>query len=389
MNHTRCTLNALFLALCTLVAGCGGSSGGSTSASEVIAAGSVAPDPTVPDTRFERAAELTDAWCIEAFRRVSGFNEQTLPDAEILNDRYEGFTRFSGAKSIVDAARDVPVELRSFVRPWCMSELPAPDTLSETIYCKMPSQARVADILGRTPDAETGTCQEANQAAFTWAWAQLSDEEQLEFRARGHSVEFLQDQVVTRGGDWLPLAPHFTPVDSGAFGLAAPSLQTEYVPGGASDTLDGVHYCTLVSPEQALYWLLHRGLKEDPGKCVPEEACLEPDVEPEGSCVFYFGATFTHMCEEYRGPYWDQALSEEKCASREGAYSTARCFERAEEIAILDSDDGGFIGTCDIACGQEERIWFMFSRPPNTDPANEACFTPAEGHPLLRSAASP
>ena len=129
--------------------------------------------------------------------------------------------------------------------------------------------------------------------------------------------------------------------------------------------------------------MLHRGLKEDPGRCVAEDACLEPDLVPEGSCVFYFSATFTHMCEEYRGPYWDQTLSEEKCDSRGGAYSTASCFERAEEVALLDSDDSGFIGTCDIACGQEERIWYIFSESPSADPSEQACFTPAEGHPLL------
>ncbi|CAA0110670.1 Uncharacterised protein [Halioglobus japonicus] len=343
-----------------------------------------APDPTVPDPRFELAAEVTESWCVESFRVTSGFAESTISDSDILNDLYSERTPFSGAKSVVDASLDTPIELRAYSIPWCMPELPAPEGLSENLLCKMPNQSRVSDVLGLTPDNAVGTCRERNEAAFEWALAQLTEEERMNYEANGIPIEFLDDQVVQRGGDWLLLAPHFMLDADGNYELSSPSLQTPYIPSTDNDSLDGVHYCTLFTPAQALYWVLHRGMKEDPGQCVAEDVCLQPDLVPEGSCIFYFEATVTHMCEEYRGPYWDQDLSTEKCASRGGSYSTSRCFERGEEIAILDSDDSGFIGTCDVACGQEERIWYMFSQPPGTNPATEFCFTPAEGHPLLQ-----
>lgn len=271
MNKLLTSGTIVALAVTVLITGCGDGNGGkSTPVAELAPTPEPAPtpapvpDPTVPDPRFELAARVTDTWCVESFRVVSGFAQGTISDPEIFNDLYSEFTPFSGAKSIVDASLDTPVELRAYSKPWCMPELPAPADLSEHILCKMPNQERVSNVLGLTPDNAVGTCRERNEAAFEWALAQLTEEELAEYQANGIPIEFLDDQVVERGGDWLPLAPRFTPGNERSYSLSSPSLQTPYIPSDDNQSLDGVHYCTLITPEQALYWVLHRGLKRIP-----------------------------------------------------------------------------------------------------------------------------
>ena len=143
-----------------------------------------------------------------------------------------------------------------------------------------------------------------------------------------------------------------------------------------------MHYCKLVTPAQALYWVLHRGFKEDPGKCDMEEVCLDPDTVPVGSCIFFFPTSELHVCEEYRGPYWNETLAEEKCAARavEGEpadFKPVACADRPEDTADLDGD-GEFKGTCLVRCGYEERVWHLYSVNPGQNPADFCDWVPAD-----------
>jgi hypothetical protein len=327
---------------------------------------------TEVDIRFEAAEELTKTWCLESQRVVAGFDETTLPDDMILNDLYEERDDWSSRKSQVDADEDPPVEIRVWIEPYCDVELPAPTDLSERIYCKMPNQDRISGILEITPANEPGTCKSRNEAVFEWALDQLTSEERDAYERSGHQITFLEDEVVGTGGQWLGLTADFElSADGTSYEIGSPSLQSAFNPDDPDNqTLEGVHYCKLVTPAQALYWVLYRGFKDDPGICeAPQgEVCPDPDATPTGSCIFYFpipgtgvGQTF---CEEYRGPNWTVEAGQEKCDPRDSSdFKPLSCADRKDETDLID-DDGVFKGTCVVSCGDDERVWKIYSDPP-------------------------
>ncbi|MCP4198750.1 MAG: hypothetical protein GY762_16510 [Proteobacteria bacterium] len=335
------------------------------------------------DERFSAAAEVTQTWCVESQRVVAGFDEATLSDDMIFNDVYDLRGVWSSQKSQVKADADPPVEIRVWIEPYCDVELPAPKDLSERIYCKMPNQDRISSILEITPSSEPGTCRSRNEAAFAWALDQLTPAEREKYEVEGHQVRFLDDVVVGTGGEWLGMEAHFELADDGVYEVASPSLQSEYVPNPEDpQTLDGVHYCKLVSPTQALYWVLHRGFKEDPGKCIQEEQCPDPEAVPTGSCIFFFPTSEQHFCEEYRGGYWDEELAIAKCEDRalEGHpvdFKPVSCADRPEDTDDLDGD-GEYKGTCLVVCGYEERVWRVYSSSGDLDPSGFCDWAPAE-----------
>jgi hypothetical protein len=327
------------------------------------------------DERFEAAAELTQTWCVESQRVVAGFDAATLTDAMILNDVYEEADHWSSQKSQVKADEDPPVEIRVYVEPFCDVERPAPDDLSERILCKMPNQDRISDILEITPANEPGTCKSRNEAAFQWALDQLTPAERSAYESDGHPVTFLEDEVVGSGAAWLNLTANFElSADGESYEIGSPSLQSEYVPDPDDpQTLAGVHYCKLVTPAQALYWVLHRGFKDDPGICAAPtgEECPDPDATPTGSCIFYFPQSNQYFCEEYRGPNWTETSGAEKCAPREEPdFKPVSCADRKDETDLID-DDGVLRGTCVVRCGDDERVWYIYSESdiPGVDPS--------------------
>ncbi len=336
---------------------------------------------TEVDPRFEAAEELTKTWCVESQRVVAGFDAETLTDDMILNDLYDVRDTWSSQKSQVDADEDPPVEIRVYIEPFCDVELPAPTDLSERIYCKMPNQDRIAGILEITPASEPGTCKSRNEAAFQWALDQLTTEERNAYECGGHPVTFLEDEVVGSGAAWLNLTADFElSADGTSYEIGSPSLQSEFNPDDPDNqTLEGVHYCKLVTPDQALYWVLYRGLKADPGICAPPEGaqCPEPDATPTGSCIFYFSMSEQTFCEEYRGPDWTVEAAQEKCTPRDGDFKPVPCADRGAETDPI----GDLKGTCVVGCGELERVWYIYdeSSIPGVDPA-DSCdpWIPAE-----------
>jgi hypothetical protein len=196
---------------------------------------------------------------------------------------------------------------------------------------------------------------------------QLTAEEREAYQTQGHPVTFLEDEVSDGGGAWLGVPANFELAEDGeSYEIGAPSLQTEFDPNDPDpETPAGVHYCKLVTPAQALYWVLHRGFKGDPGICeeVQPGDCPMPGAVPVGSCIFHFTQTDPgqHFCEEYTGPAWTAQLAEEKCAGREdGIYKAVPCSERSDETSEIDGD-GEYKGACVISCGDQERIWQVYS----------------------------
>jgi hypothetical protein len=329
------------------------------------------------DERFAAAEELTQTWCVESQRVVAGFDEATLGDDMILNDVYEVRDDWSSRKSQVIGDADPPVEIRVYIEPYCDAERPAPNDLSERILCKMPNQDRISQIVEITPSSAPGTCKSRNEAAFAWALDQLTPAELAAYELEGHEVRFLEDEVVGTGGEWLGLTAYFELADDGVYELTSPSLQSAFNPDDPDpQTLEGVHYCKLLTPAQALYWVLHRGFKDDPGKCLPpDEQCPNPDAEPTGSCIFYFPIPGTdvgqHFCEEYRGPNWTVETAEEKCTPRqESNFKPLSCEDRKDETDLID-DDGVFKGTCVVSCGDDERVWKIYSDMPPEAPGDD------------------
>jgi hypothetical protein len=287
----------------------------------------------------------------------------------ILNDVYEVKAEWSSIMSRVAPDEDPPIEIRVFIERFCDAEPPAPDNLSERLLCKMPNQERIATLLELTPSSEPGTCKSRNEDAFAWALEQLTPAEREAYEAEGWPVTFLEDEVVNMGGAWLGLPANFELAEDGqSYEIGSPSLQTEFDPNDPDpETPDGVHYCKLVTPAQALYWVLHRGFKDDPGICeeVSESGCPIPNATPTGSCIFLHHPTPTmpeqHFCEEYTGPSWTEADAEAKCAEREdGFYKSVSCAERPDETSEIDGD-GEYKGACVIACGDLEYIWLVYS----------------------------
>ncbi len=71
-------------------------------------------------------------------------------------------------------------------------------------------------------------------------------------------------------------------------------------------------------------------------------------------------------CEEYRGPAWTVQSAEEKCEPRQdGNFKPLSCADRKDETDLIDGD-GVFKGTCVISCGEEERVWQVYSDAPGS-----------------------
>lgn len=323
-------------------------------------------------SRFTTAKELTQQWCLESLRVVTGFDEDTLPDSMILNDVYPVMDDWVGRPSQVVKDGDPPVEIRVYIKPYCEPELPAPADLSEQVLCKMPNQDRISSILEITPTSAPGTCKSRNEAAFQWALDQLTSEERATYDDKGHPVTFLDDMVVGAGGQWVGLNEDFELSQDGtSYEIASPSLQSAFNPEDTSPlTLQGVHYCKLITPAAALYWVLHRGLKDYPGTCEStgsEIPCLNPDAVPSGSCIFPHTIPGTSAiqtyCEEYRGTNLTVEKGETKCDSRDGLFKPLSCADRKDETDVIDGD-GELKGTCVISCGDDERVWQIYSNPP-------------------------
>jgi hypothetical protein len=145
------------------------------------------------------------------------------------------------------------------------------------------------------------------------------------------------------------------------------------VPPDMQEGLLGVRYCTLLSHQAILNWMLAESFEDEPVLITPKEgsdgACDEPSSwEPGGgSCFFFFGvANSSYFCADFTGVFFGPAEGAEKCGqsiyiSDVTAYSEEPCSERTAELEAKIPDYVGLGGACVIKCQEDDEvIWNIY-----------------------------
>ena len=345
------------------------------------------------DPRYTEAEALTADWCIQTQLDVSGLKADSRQYIQMTSfDTYQGLmTKYPK----YDNTSIQPIVVISYISKMTNDAvMTAPKEISKESMCKC---VAVANLREHKPDALTnnaadGTCRQMNEQALAWALSKLTDRELARYNRNGKKLDFSGD-MISIGSAFYGTCSEFDTTDNYTLSSAAQML-----PYINSDPLTGSHYCKLISPAQALFWVLNRAYWKDPlGKgpekgdnaslaCdieTPSENCML-NVEPSGSCIFHLGTANMNMCIDYTGKDYVGGLSDNEsgqsnCASRSNShltsrYSTDSCATRSD----LDNGTGfeKYKGMCVRYCGDVDKEYRM-----NTY-NNPSIGTPAEGCPL-------
>ncbi|MFC1670307.1 hypothetical protein ACFL20_07920 [Spirochaetota bacterium] len=320
---------------------------------------------------------------------TASLENSTLGIDKIDNTILTEWNQLSSAHSSINASDPRPIQINSaFLTMPGSRESETPDIFTKEVHCKLKSLDSIEAVLLVDINASEGTCRSVNEAAMNWALSQLTEEELERYNSEGKKLVFADDFDLSTGPNWYGKCSDYDN-NNGVYSLTSPSLVVDYNESDDSYII-GTHYCKLLSPTQALYWLLHRSFLDNPIGTFGDETsllcdtCELKDTVPVGSCIFYFETSDQRFCEDYTGSDWTSQSTIDKCNSRiEGNYSTSQCFDRSSETSLLDGD-GTYRGTCAInACLSGEYLWRVYSEPaPELGMTpEEACFTgwyPAE-----------
>jgi hypothetical protein len=206
---------------------------------------------------FVPATDEATAWCQEAQRLLVNPGAGELPAEEIVNVINVDSTTFAQSNAAIEGGT-VSVEslIRQGANPW---SLEGPAVIEGEVWCKMKSQAGVAQALGLTPAGAEGSCATVNEAVVAWALAQVSAEERAAYEASGKRISFLPDASFASGPDWLDAEIGFAESSTapGTYELTAASLAVGDDATAPAEKRQ-VHYCKLWAPARALLWVLAR-----------------------------------------------------------------------------------------------------------------------------------
>ena len=319
---------------------------------------------TGQESRFDEAEKLALGWCVEAQMTLSNLNESSMSTDDINNIILDQPYELSSASTRINPESSKPLEIITSVTTLTDNER-TPDTISKEVRCKMKSQGAIAAFLNETIPGNEGTCRELNEKALQWALDQLTDEERARYENEGKKLIFSDDTMAGSGLDWYGSCLEYNSTGND-YSISSPALLVPYEEDNPS--MFGNHYCKLITPSMALYWVLHRAFYVDPINTGDEQSSLECtgcqflDSPPVASCIFYFSTSEQYLCEDYTGSVWTVESATDTCSDRsDGVFSTSSCNNRTAETSILD-DDGVHRGKCVINCGEEgEYVWNFYS----------------------------
>lgn len=337
------------------------------------------------EARYEEGETLASTWCVMAQMHLAGLKGTKFDEASIHQIAPATSSDLTLSKSSIDNDSDTPIGIVGFLEKMSNTfyeEVPA--SLTTNIICKMKSQDGIEHGLGVEISGDEGTCQEINQMALDWAWEQLSSGERTRYEKEGKKLILTDDLMGISGSTWYGTQSKYT-MEQNTYTLASSALLVPYeMYPEMPDELRGVHYCKLLAPSQALFWMLYRAFWDDPlgagpgndngAMLVTEMGCEPIAKEAQGSCIFYFEVSGQHFCEEYTGVNWNETSSLERCAGRaEGVFNTGSCASRTDETSQLDGD-GEYKGVCMINCGTDEEYrWHVYSEPEGDTPIDQYC----------------
>lgn len=118
-------------------------------------------------------------------------------------------------------------------------------------------------------DGQRTECQRVNQAAWDWAYANVSEEARANFDLYGEPMVMQEDDVTGNGGLWIYKPMKYKDAEDRSemdvFSLACPTKMNILIP-----IFRGMHYCKLMSPYHAMEWIYIDGLKAKNGLAVTE-----------------------------------------------------------------------------------------------------------------------
>jgi len=139
--------------------------------------------------------------------------------------------------------------------------------VSPALALKMKRQEAVVQALQRYPSKKAPTAAELNKRTFDKALEKVSEEARRRYARYGRKLEFVQDDEITaeRGGGpaWVaaPLEVRPRPEDPMRVTVRSPVL---YTPLDALPRFAGMCYMKLLTPAQAMEWIMHDAYVSSP-----------------------------------------------------------------------------------------------------------------------------
>jgi hypothetical protein len=223
---------------------------------------------------------LLNGWCSDAQQTVANTSDvlpsTELPASEISTlivdhvvdsdeDEIPG-PDFTGSSATIDTAATPPIEIVSLLHyGGNATSLNAPPVYKTQVWCKLKSQESIVvePSWSYTAAGPRGTCVEMNQAAFDWAWNQVSQAERDAYNAfisGGGSLTLMPDGNSQTGPDFVyndEIVFEEPVPGSGDYELTSAAILVGDGVTGNPDK-DNVFYCKVWSPARAVYWILEQ-----------------------------------------------------------------------------------------------------------------------------------
>ncbi|MEC9072061.1 MAG: alpha/beta hydrolase, partial [Myxococcota bacterium] len=200
-------------------------------------------------------AEADNAgWCLNAQKIIAldGAEEAPLP---IVVETHDNTKEFGLSKSAIEAGTlQVQTFLNHHGNP---GYLEAPPLLVRDVWCKLKTRWAIADALQTSPTGTDLSCADVNAAVVNWALTQVPEAAGQSYLTQAAPVVLDPDVEYETGVEWLEegqLTIEYSETE-GAVHIQSGSLKVGNdleIP----EAYRNVVYCKLVSPHEALRWVL-------------------------------------------------------------------------------------------------------------------------------------
>jgi hypothetical protein len=262
-------------------------------------------------------------------------------------------------------------------------------SINGVIMTKMKSKESIDGAFGIENESAQGICADVQQQIYDTVYSSiLTKAQRAKYKSAGKSLSIIPDDDVPplsddtnpalTGGIWETADPASGITSEGRSYFFEPKsawvdASNPDVPPEMQEGILGIRYCTLLSHQAILSWMISKSFEDDPVLITPgtdNGVCDGPAswVSNAGSCFFFFGvANSTYYCADFTGAAYTPASAEAKCGqsiydSDVTTYSVKPCDERTAEIEAVIPDGGvGLGGACIVKCKTaDELVWNIY-----------------------------
>ncbi len=266
-------------------------------------------------------------------------------------------------------------------------------TINGTIMTKMKTKESVEEAFGIEIDLPQGICADVQKHIYDTVYNDiLTSDQRSRYESEGKSLRFIEDNAeppltndtnpMQVGSAWKAVDPSTQFTNDGDDYFYEPmSCWVDRSDPDVTDDMEGflvgVRYCTWLSHQAILNWMLDESFEDAPALLTPwetEGACTEPSSfdSEVGSCIFHFTIVDTYYCADFTGPSFTVADAQERCASSfynqaeyVAKYSSDPCSARTAELASEIPGYVEFGGVCVINCqADDEFLWNIYQDNP-------------------------